>query len=539
MSNARKTSLIAALLAACTIFPAPNAAFAAHATQSTQGGQWQAVRTGKSETIEIDKARIVRGWKGTTAWSRVNLGQEVADMSGTYNAIEALNLYDCGGRKFTTLRRAYFNGDTLVREEGVARKRANSIQVGSIDERLFNEACKPRTVTEAQHTAELASRAADETISGERPFAMHADMRTMAATAEAHVAPVVDAHTTTVASPSGGDKPKLIDLPKIDKAAADAAAAAAGAQAESGTQKGAQSSHVAPAPPAARRFPAPSRPAAAPDKRREAAPALPPGTVDGDTLSRQVREIQLATSGPRKAKAKKPDEPNPAAEMHAHWAYEGEGGPDNWSKLRWEYAICATGQRQSPIDIHDGVKVDLEQIKFDYKTTQFRIIDNGHTVQVNVGEGSTINVMGKRFEMVQFHFHRPSEERINGRPYDMVVHLVHKDYDGNLAVIAVLLERGMEHPVIQTLWNNMPLEQNQDLAPATPIDLNQLLPEHREYWTYMGSLTTPPCLENVLWMVMKQPVQVSADQISIFSRLYKNNARPIQPSNGLLIKESR
>lgn len=531
MSNIRKTTLIAALLATYAILPAAGTAFAA---QPPEGSQWQAVRTGKSETIEIDKARIVRSWKGTTAWSRVNLGQEVADMSGAYNAIEAQNLYDCGGRKFTTLRRAYFNGDTLVREEGVARKRANSIQVGSIDERLFNEACKPRTVTEAQYAAESANRAADETISGERPFAMHADMRVLPTAAEAHVAPVVDAHTTAVASPAGGDKPKLIELPKIDKAAADAAAAAAGAQGTHGAGT------VAPAPPAARRSPAPSKATAVSDKRREAAPALPPGTVDGATLSRQVRELQLATSGPRKTKAKKPDEhANPAAEMHAHWAYEGQGGPDNWGKLRPDYATCATGKRQSPIDIHDGVKVDLEQIRFDYKTTQFRIVDNGHTVQVDVGEGSTVNVMGKRFEMVQFHFHRPSEERVNGRSYDMVVHLVHKDYDGNLAVIAVLLERGMEHPVIQALWNNIPLEQNQNLAPATPIDLNKLLPERREYWTYMGSLTTPPCSENVLWMVMKQPVPVSDEQISIFSRLYRNNARPIQPSNGRLIKESR
>jgi carbonic anhydrase len=225
--------------------------------------------------------------------------------------------------------------------------------------------------------------------------------------------------------------------------------------------------------------------------------------------------------------------------MHVHWAYEGAGAPANWGKLRSEYATCGTGQRQSPIDIRDGIKVSLETIRFEYKPTQFRIVDNGHTLQVSVGEGMGMHVMGKRYELVQFHFHRPAEERVNGKLYDMVVHLVHKNDEGQLAVIAVLLEKGSEHPLIQTLWNNMPLEKDMDVTPTEPIDLMQLLPETRNYWTYMGSLTTPPCTEGVLWMVMKQPLQVSPDQISIFSRLYRNNARPVQPSNGRLIKESR
>ena len=225
--------------------------------------------------------------------------------------------------------------------------------------------------------------------------------------------------------------------------------------------------------------------------------------------------------------------------MHVHWAYEGEGAPANWGKLRNEYAACGTGQRQSPIDIREGIKVSLEAIRFEYKSTQFRIVDNGHTLQVTVGEGMAMHVMGKRYELIQLHFHRPAEERVNGKVYDMVVHLVHKNDEGQLAVIAVLLEKGSEHPLIQTLWNNMPLEKDMEVTPAEAIDLMKLLPEIRSYWTYMGSLTTPPCTEGVLWMVMKQPLQVSAEQIAIFSRLYRNNARPVQPPNGRLIKESR
>ena len=159
--------------------------------------------------------------------------------------------------------------------------------------------------------------------------------------------------------------------------------------------------------------------------------------------------------------------------------------------------------------------------------------------QVNVGEGSTMTVMGRTYQLLQFHFHRPSEERINGKTFDMVIHLVHQDEEGKLAVVAVMLDRGNENPLIQTLWNNMPLEVNQDVTPSVAIDLNSLLPENRAYYTYMGSLTTPPCTENVLWIVFKQPMPVSADQVAIFSRLYKNNARPIQPSNNRLVKENR
>ena len=167
-------------------------------------------------------------------------------------------------------------------------------------------------------------------------------------------------------------------------------------------------------------------------------------------------------------------------------------------------------------------------------------MNNGHTIQVNLGLGNTMSVMGRTFDLVQFHFHRPAEERINGRGFDMVVHLVHKDMDGKLGVIAVLLERGNQNPVIQTLWNNLPLEKHQDYAPETAvIDLMQLLPENRNYYTYMGSLTTPPCSEGVLWMVMKQPMGLSQEQLSIFTKLYPMNARPIQSPKGRLIKESR
>jgi len=223
---------------------------------------------------------------------------------------------------------------------------------------------------------------------------------------------------------------------------------------------------------------------------------------------------------------------------HAQWDYAGSGGPETWGQMKPEFARCSSGLRQSPIDIRDGIKVNLDPVQFDYKPSAFRVLDNGHTVQVNLGPGNSIDVGGRRYDLVQFHFHRPSEERINGRQFDMVVHLVHKDIDNRLAVVAVLLDRGSAHPLVQNVWNNLPLEKGDEVAARTTIDLNALLPTDRSYFTYMGSLTTPPCSEGVLWMVMKAPMPISSEQIGIFARLYPMNARPIQSVSGRLIKES-
>ncbi|MRW92670.1 carbonic anhydrase family protein [Duganella sp. FT80W] len=246
------------------------------------------------------------------------------------------------------------------------------------------------------------------------------------------------------------------------------------------------------------------------------------------------------------AKAKKQAEAKAAAaaveaakpKISNVWSYEGEFGPANWGSINPAWARCGSGNRQSPIDIRDGMKVELEQITFDYHPSSFNVTDNGHTVQVMVGSGNYITVGNRTYELIQFHFHRPSEERINGKGYEMVVHLVHKDSSGHIAMLALLLERGKAQPVIQTVWNNLPLEKYDTAVPAIALDPADLLPARRDYYTFMGSMTTPPCEENVLWMVMKEPVQASPAQMALFSRLYPLNARPTQPSNGRIIKES-
>lgn len=226
------------------------------------------------------------------------------------------------------------------------------------------------------------------------------------------------------------------------------------------------------------------------------------------------------------------------AEPHAAWAYHGTVGPQAWGSLKPEFALCTNGQRQSPIDLQGGLAVDLEPVRFNYQASRFAVVDNGHTVQVNVAPGNGIELGGKRYELQQFHFQRPAEHRIDGRSFEMSLHLVHKDAQGRLAVVALLLDRGPAQPVVQQVWNNLPLDKHAELPARVSLDLNELLPADRRYYTYMGSLTTPPCSEGVQWVVMRHPVTVAPEQIELFARIYPMNARPVQAVAGRRIMQS-
>lgn len=446
------------------------------AASSAWGSDWATVSTEKGRRIELDRASVLMSDAGTrVAWGRVTLSDGEADAAG-YKMVKALNRYDCRSQTFITVKRAYLDASGLtLREEKAATDRPIAIQPGTLDDRFYRAVCKPATLDQLRQVAQSAAGKAHGDTAEPAVRARHADLKT----AREEAPP--PAESGPLAKPA--DKHRHIDLPA--KPAAQAAEA-----------------------PVVKAMPAPyRRPHARP--RTHAAPAHAP------TPS--------------------------AVHVHdVHWGYEGEAGPQNWARLKPEYALCGAGTRQSPIDIREGLRVDLDPIRFDYKPTYFRIVDNGHTIQVTVGEGLTLTVMGRTYELQQFHFHRPAEERIDGQRFDMVVHLVHKDYDGRLAVLAILLDRGEAHPLIQTLWNNLPLEKNEPYTPQNvTINPADLLPEQKAYYTYMGSLTTPPCSEGVLWMVMKQPATLSAEQIGVFSRFYRNNARPVQSISGRTIKESR
>jgi carbonic anhydrase len=168
------------------------------------------------------------------------------------------------------------------------------------------------------------------------------------------------------------------------------------------------------------------------------------------------------------------------------------------------------------------------------------MIDNGHTIMINYAPGSSIRVGDKQYALKQFHFHRPSEEKINGKTYDMVVHLVHADQNGNLAVVAILLESGKSNPLIQELWNDLHKEkEREERLDTITINLANLLPPDHGYCTFSGSLTTPPCNENVTWFVRKHPVTVTKEEIEQFAKLYQHDARPTQPLYDPVVLESK
>ena len=214
-----------------------------------------------------------------------------------------------------------------------------------------------------------------------------------------------------------------------------------------------------------------------------------------------------------------------------HWGYEGAGDPQHWGDLKMEFATCKTGQSQSPINIQvDKVaRADLPAIGFRYQAVPLAILNNGHTIQVNYPAGSSVKVGDESYELPQFHFHTPSEHTVDGKPFAMVAHLVHKTANGGLGVVGVLMKEGASNPVIESLWKVMPRQAGGEVQVAdVTVDASELLPQDHSYYNYSGSLTTPPCSESVNWMVLKNPVEVSGGQVLALAELFKNNARPTQ-----------
>ena len=224
-----------------------------------------------------------------------------------------------------------------------------------------------------------------------------------------------------------------------------------------------------------------------------------------------------------------------ASHGKTHWGYTGQEGPSHWGNLSHDYQICKSGKHQSPIDINGVKPVKLENIKFHYKAGAADVVDNGHSIQVNVKPGSYIIADGKRFDLLQFHFHSPSEHRIHGKAADMVVHMVHKAADGQLGVVAVLIDQGAKSREIAKIWNHLPKHAGQHYNNTAKINPANLLPAHKVYYNYTGSLTTPPCSEGVDWMLMQDPITVSAKQLNTFHTVFKHNVRPVQAVNGRVI----
>ena len=215
-----------------------------------------------------------------------------------------------------------------------------------------------------------------------------------------------------------------------------------------------------------------------------------------------------------------------------HWTYEGEEGPEHWGDLDPSYAACETGTKQSPIDVSNPAEQDLANIAFHYQPSEVNILNNGHTVQVNYDAGSYIELDGVRYDVAQFHYHAPSEHAVDGKLFAAELHIVHKNADGGLAVVGILLDEGAENAAYQPFIQNLPAEESDVKDAGVTVNAADLLPAVQTTFRYSGSLTTPPCTEGVNWLLMTTPVEISASQIEALASLFEaGNNRPVQPLN--------
>ncbi len=210
------------------------------------------------------------------------------------------------------------------------------------------------------------------------------------------------------------------------------------------------------------------------------------------------------------------------------WSYEGASDPGHWSDLQPEYSLCETGQSQSPINLRSQEdRNDNEVLSMDYHPSPLDEVNNGRTLKVIYAAGNTLTLNDQTYELVQFHFHAPSEHLIENKSSAMELHLVHKNAANQLAVLGVMIEPGAPNPYLEDIWQHMPAVEEENASPLD-IDVSSLLPRDLSFYHYQGSLTTPPCSESVHWAVLKQPIQASRQQITTYQSRFHANARPIQ-----------
>ncbi len=229
------------------------------------------------------------------------------------------------------------------------------------------------------------------------------------------------------------------------------------------------------------------------------------------------------------------------------WGYKAKNGPDVWVQLSPEYFLCAAGRHQSPIDLVNPTPAKLPPITNEYSwITDLNIRNTGHTIEVTYPEGSHIYIDGTAYQLLQFHFHAPSEHTVAGQPFDMEMHLVHKSEKGELAVVGLLIEKGRHNSSYDPVWEHLPTvpgETQHVKVDESPVEPRMMLSPDGQVrdstvqpfppvYRYEGSLTTPPCSESVQWIVLTTPIEMSEAQIAAFKAIIHDNNRPVQPLNG-------
>ncbi len=251
-----------------------------------------------------------------------------------------------------------------------------------------------------------------------------------------------------------------------------------------------------------------------------AEPSAPPGEAEPEEAPAYAAATSKHDGGP------------------ARWGYEEGDGPAVWADLSPEYTLCGSGQEQSPIDLTGAEVSGQPTLERNYRSTSLRIIrhehvvdvvDNGHTIQVKYDEGSTLVIGETSYDLKQYHFHAPSEHTVDGEHYPMEMHLVHQSAGGALAVIGVLIAEGAANTAFEPVWAHLPDKPGEEAhLEHVAVNVEDLLPAVHVTYRYPGSLTTPPCSEGVSWLVMIEPIELSAEQIAAFTAIISGNNRPVQ-----------
>lgn len=257
-----------------------------------------------------------------------------------------------------------------------------------------------------------------------------------------------------------------------------------------------------------------------------------PKIADTPSDAQNAAAVEPASASAQEQKS----EEKPMQNEHPHWGYTGTGSASNWGSLDETYHACKDGMKQSPVNINKFMQGQMPPLEISYKASPLAVANNGHTIQVNMEPGSTLSLDGKTYTLAQFHFHTPSEHYLDGAPYPMEAHFVHKAEDGSLAVIGVMMKLGAHNPVIEGIWQNAPTTEGAKATDMVQVTASDLMPEDRGYYSYEGSLTTPPCSEGVRWIVLKNPIELSEKQLGAFQALFPVNARPVQPLGERMVR---
>ena len=221
-----------------------------------------------------------------------------------------------------------------------------------------------------------------------------------------------------------------------------------------------------------------------------------------------------------------------------HWDYTGAAAPERWGNLSPDFRVCSLGMEQTPVDLTGAIRAEAGAVEPNFQPMPLRIVNNGHTIQVNCPPGSTTKINGATYDLAQFHFHHPSEHLLNGSRFDLECHFVHRNAAGDLAVVGVFLRPGAANAALEPIWQAMPAKEGPEVQTAATIRPADLLPRDRAYFRYFGSLTTPPCSEGVLWTVYRDPIEISREQVVRFAQLFPANARPVMPLNRRFLLEA-